>query len=120
MCIHLIRVLFLEQKSPQASETPPSLEVLQKELEARDNRVEELTRLLSDLTQQIDQLKKDENSLQSLQQKLQAREKKVKELTKQLEALRRIDQEIREKTPPTQPPEKIVVPEVPAQEETLK
>ena len=43
----------------------------------------------------------------AVEQELKQSEKRVQELTQQLEALRRIDQELKEKTPPTRPSEKM-------------
>ena len=62
---------------------------------------------IANLTKQLDLTKKEQAIQQDVQQALNASEKKVEELTKQLEALRRIDQEIREKVPPTRPSEKM-------------
>lgn len=45
-----------------------------------------------------------------LQREVKARDKKVEELTKQLEALKRIDQEMREKSRPMRPPTKMPPP----------
>ena len=78
-----------------------SVEALQQELNDRDKKIEELNLMISGLTKQMDQLKKEVAVRQGLQQELKASEKKVQELVSQLEALRRIDQELKEKTPPT-------------------
>ena len=60
------------------------------------------------MTKQLEQAKKEQVIRQDdVQQALKASEKKVDELTNQLEALRRIDQEIREKVPQTRPSEKM-------------
>jgi predicted RNase H-like nuclease (RuvC/YqgF family) len=42
--------------------------------------------------------------VQALQGQLEQRDKKIEELTNQLEALKRIDQEMREKARPVRPP----------------
>jgi len=84
-----------------------SVEALQEDLNHRDQKIEELNLLISSLTRQVDQLKKEVVVRQGLQQELKAREKKVQELVSQLEALRRIDQELKEKTLPTRPSEKM-------------
>jgi len=46
----------------------------------------------------------------SLQKQLTDREKKVEELTSQLEALKRIDQEMRDKVRPIHPPSTVAPP----------
>ncbi|UCE64113.1 MAG: hypothetical protein JSU59_02925 [Nitrospirota bacterium] len=84
-----------------------SVEALQEDLNHRDQKIEELNLLIIGLTKQVDQLKKEVAVRQGLQQELKAREKKVQELMSQLEALRRIDQELKEKTLPTRPSDKM-------------
>ena len=84
-----------------------SVDALGKELEIREKAIEGLNVTIANLTKQVDQLKKEQTQRQDLQQELKTSEKKVQELTNQLEALRRIDQEIREKAPPTRPSEKM-------------
>jgi uncharacterized coiled-coil protein SlyX len=68
-----------------------SVDSLKQQLAAQDGAVKKLNQTVATLTKQLEQEKKE----------------KVDELTKQLEALRRIDQEIREKAPPTRPSEKM-------------
>jgi TolA-binding protein len=84
-----------------------SVEALQQDLNHRDKKIEELNLLIVGLTKQVDQLKKGVAVRHGLQQELKAREKKVQELMSQLEALRRIDQDPKEKTLPTRPSEKM-------------
>ena len=84
-----------------------SVEALQDDLNHRDQKIEELNLLIVGLTKQVDQLKKEVAVRQGLQQELKDREKKVQELMSQLEALRRIDQELKEKTLPTRPSDKM-------------
>ncbi len=50
-----------------------------------------------------DLLELETSSVLALQRELQTRDKKVEELTQQLEALKRIDQEMKEKVRPTKP-----------------
>ncbi len=73
---------------------------------------ERLVRDLLDRELIIQQLTRDleVSGFRALQRELKAREKKVEELTSQLEALKKIDREIREKTLPTKPPDKVVPP----------
>jgi TolA-binding protein len=84
-----------------------SIEALQQELAIREKAVEELNEVVANLSKQTEQLKKEQTLRQGVQQELKVSEKKVQELTNQLEALRRIDQEIREKASPTRPSEKM-------------
>ena len=84
-----------------------SVEALQVEVSKRNQTIDELTQVIDELNHQMDQLNKEATVRQALQQELKSSEKKVKELTKQLDALRRIDQELKEKTPPTRPSEKM-------------
>ena len=84
-----------------------SVDSLKNELAAKDGAVKKLNQTVSTLTKQLKQAKKEQAIREDAQQVLKASEKKVEELTKQLEALRRIDQEIREKVPPTRPSEEL-------------
>lgn len=84
-----------------------SVDSLNNKLALQDEAVKKLNQTVATLTKQLDQAKKEEVMRQDVQQALKVSEKKVDELTKQLEALRRIDQEIREKAPPTRPSEKM-------------
>jgi TolA-binding protein len=84
-----------------------SVDSLKQQLAAQDGAVKKLNQTVATLTKQLEQAKKEEVMRQDVQQSLKVSEKKVDELTKQLEALRRIDQEIREKAPPTRPSEKM-------------
>ena len=84
-----------------------SVDSLKNELAAQDGAVKKLNQAVATLTKQLEQAKKGQTIRQDVQQALKASEEKVVELTNQLEALRRIDQEIREKVPPTRPSEKM-------------
>jgi TolA-binding protein len=84
-----------------------SVDSLKQQLAAQDGAVKKLNQTVATLTKQLEQAKKEQAIREDVQQGLKASEKKVEELTKQLEALRRIDQEIREKVPPTRPSEKM-------------
>lgn len=72
--------------------------------------VESLQRELAELERRIEQLtaKKDpprvaEQTVHALQKQVQERDRKIEELAGQLEALKRIDQEMREKVRPSRP-----------------
>jgi hypothetical protein len=84
-----------------------SVDNLKQQLAAQDGAVKKLNQTMATLTKQLEQAKKEQALREDVQQALKVSEKKVDELTKQLEALRRIDQEIREKAPPTRPSEKM-------------
>lgn len=97
----LVRNLLKDQalmQQIQASKNSESeaLEALQRELADRDRKIETL---LS---------KKDSSKAAAdpvtMQKQLAERDKKIEELSSQLEALKRIDQEIREKVRPIRPP----------------
>ena len=84
-----------------------SVDSLKVKVAAQDNMIKKLNQTVTNLTKQLEQVKKEQALRQDVQQALKVSEKKVEELTNQLEALRRIDQEIREKVPPTRPSEKM-------------
>ncbi len=84
-----------------------SIDALQQEVAERDKKVEELNQVIASLTKEMSQLKREPAIRQSLQKKLKASQKKVEELLSQLDALRRIDQELKEKAPPTRPSEEL-------------
>ncbi len=84
-----------------------SVEGLKKKIATQDEVVKNLNRTMANLTKELEQTKNEQALRQDVQQALKASEKKVAELTNQLDALRRIDQEIREKVPPTRPSEKM-------------
>jgi hypothetical protein len=72
-----------------------TVEALQRELAERDRRIEMLSK---------GQGRSDPPSVQTLQKQLAERDRKIEELSTQLEALKRIDQEMREKVRPIRPP----------------
>jgi hypothetical protein len=72
-----------------------TVEALQRELAERDRKIEWLSK---------GQGRSDPPSVQSLQKQLAERDRKIEELSTQLEALKRIDQEMREKVRPIRPP----------------
>jgi chromosome segregation ATPase len=84
-----------------------SVDSLNKEVADKEEAIKKLNQAMATLTKQFEQVKKEQAMRQEAQLALKASEKKVEELTNQLEALRRIDQEIREKVPPTRPSEKM-------------
>ena len=81
-----------------------TVEALQRELAERDRKIESLLK---------GQGRPDPPSVQSLQKLLGERDRKIEELSTQLEALKRIDQEMREKVRPIRPPSTVAPPPIP-------
>ncbi len=75
-----------------------TVEGLQKELAERQKKIEELT-TKKDPARTVP----DPATVHALQTQLEQRDRKIEELSHQLEALKRIDQEMREKTRPLRP-----------------
>lgn len=78
---------------------------LQRELAERERKLEALIEKEDSLKAQADPA-----TVQSLQKQLSERDKKIDELSSQLEALKRIDQEMREKVRPIRPPSNVLPP----------
>jgi predicted RNase H-like nuclease (RuvC/YqgF family) len=78
-----------------------TVEALQRELAERDRKIELLSK---------GQGRTEPPSVQSLQKQLAERDRKIEELSTQLEALKRIDQEMREKVRPIRPPSTVSPP----------
>ena len=76
-----------------------TLEALQRELTDRDHKIEALLSKKDSAKTSADPA-----SIQTLQKQLTERDRKIEELSAQLEALKRIDQEMREKVRPIRPP----------------
>jgi predicted RNase H-like nuclease (RuvC/YqgF family) len=81
-----------------------SVEALQRDLADRDRKVEALS------GKREPPKVGTEAAIQVLQKQLTERDKKIEELTSQLEALKRIDQEMRDKIRPIRPPSTVVPP----------
>jgi DNA repair exonuclease SbcCD ATPase subunit len=95
----LDRELIIQQLRALKDSDAQSLEALQRDLAERERKLEALSG------------KKDSargtsetGIVPSLQKQLTDRDKKIEELTSQLEALKRIDQEMRDKVRPIRPP----------------
>lgn len=77
-------------------------------IEALQRQVADLERKIETLTSRKDKdgqkWPSDQPSIQSFQKQIVERDKKIEELSSQLEALKRIDQEMREKVRPIRPP----------------
>lgn len=76
-----------------------TIEALQRELTDRDHKLEALLSKKDSAKTSADPV-----SIQTLQKQLTERDRKIEELSAQLEALKRIDQEMREKVRPIRPP----------------
>jgi len=82
-----------------------ALESLRRELAERERKMD----ALSD-KKDSSKVQADPTTVQSLQKQLSERDKKIDELSSQLEALKRIDQEMREKVRPIRPPSTVLPP----------
>ena len=101
----LDREILLQQIRTTKEGDFQTVEALQRELAERDRRIESLLK---------GQGRPDPPSVQSLQKQLGERDRKIEELSTQLEALKRIDQEMREKVRPIRPPSTVApVPPIP-------
>ena len=76
-----------------------TIEALQRELTDRDHKIEALLSKKDSAKTSADPA-----SIQTLQKQLTERDRKIEELSAQLEALKRIDQEMRDKVRPIRPP----------------
>ena len=107
---HFQDVIDVAPKSRLASSSQFWLQFLQNPpifLARHSSFAEATDRLVRDL------LELESSSALVLQREVKARDKKVEELAQQLEALKRIDQEMKEKSRPTRPPTKMLPPTVP-------
>lgn len=85
-----------------------SVESLHRELQEQEKKVEALT-----TKREPSKVLVESGTLQSLQRQVSDRDRKIEELSGQLEALKRIDQEMREKIRPIKPPSNAIPPLVP-------
>ncbi len=100
----LEREVVIQQLLVMKEADTSSVESLQRELSERDRKMEALlTKRESSKLGGV-----DAQTLQALQRQINDRDKKIEELTNQLEALKRIDQEMREKTRPIRPPTSVL------------
>ncbi len=97
----LDREVIIQQIRSSKDGDAQTLEALQRELADRDHKIEAL---LSKKDKEVVKSSIDPAALQGLQKQLAERDKKIEELSTQLEALKRIDQEMREKVRPIRPP----------------
>lgn len=95
----LDRELVIQQLRATRDADAQVLELLQRDLAERDRKADALIG-----KKETPKAPVESGTVQSLQKQLAEREKKIDELYNQLEALKRIDQETREKIRPIRPP----------------
>jgi hypothetical protein len=95
----LDREVLIQQFRASKDDESETVEALQRELADRDHKIEALL-----LKKDAAKGSADPASIQNMQKQLAERDRKIEELSTQLEALKRIDQEMREKVRPIRPP----------------
>ncbi|OQW35830.1 MAG: hypothetical protein A4E19_16420 [Nitrospira sp. SG-bin1] len=95
----LDREVLVQQLRASKDGESDTIEALQRELADREHKIEALSSKKDSARTSADPA-----SVQTLQKQLAERDKKIEELSTQLEALKRIDQEMREKVRPIRPP----------------
>jgi hypothetical protein len=95
----LDRELIIQQLRAMKDADTQSLESLQQDLSERDRKLD-----AGSGKKDTSRVSSDTGIVLSLQKQLTDRDKKIEELTSQLEALKRIDQEMRDKVRPIRPP----------------
>jgi septal ring factor EnvC (AmiA/AmiB activator) len=95
----LNREMLLQQLRASKEDESETVAALQRELADRDHKIEALLSKKDSAKASADPA-----SMQTLQKQLAERDRKIEELSTQLEALKRIDQEMREKVRPIRPP----------------
>ena len=106
----LDRELVIQQLRATRDADAQILEQLQRDLAERDRRADALIG-----KKEPTKPPAESGTVQALQKQLAEREKKIDELYSQLEALKRIDQETREKIRPIRPPSTVAPPQTPEQ-----
>lgn len=95
----LDREVLIQQLRASKGDDSETVETLQRELADRDHKIEALLSKKDSAKTSADPA-----SIQNMQKQLAERDRKIEELSTQLEALKRIDQEMREKVRPIRPP----------------
>jgi predicted RNase H-like nuclease (RuvC/YqgF family) len=103
----LDREMMIQQLRTSKDADAQAIDQLQRELADRDRKDPSIAK------KEPPKVAADGNNVQALQKQLSERDKKIEELTSQLEALKRIDQEMREKVRPIRPPSTVVPPATP-------
>lgn len=101
----LDRELIIQQLRAMKDADAQSLESLQRDLAERDRKIDTGSGKKDGIRGSP-----DTGIVQSLQKQVTDRDKKIEELTSQLEALKRIDQEMRDKVRPIRPPSTVAPP----------
>ena len=101
----LDRELTIQQLKAMKDADAQSLENLQRDLAERERKIDSVNG-----KKDTPRGSADTGIVLSLQKQLTDRDKKIEELTSQLEALKRIDQEMRDKVRPIRPPSTVVPP----------
>ena len=101
----LDRELVIQQLRAMKDADAQSLESLQRDLAERERKTDAVNGRRDSTRGSI-----DTGIVLSLQRQLTDRDKKIEELTGQLEALKRIDQEMRDKVRPIRPPSTVAPP----------
>jgi bacterioferritin (cytochrome b1) len=101
----LERELTIQQLKAMKDADAQSLENLQRDLAERERKIDSVNGKKDTARGSA-----DTGIVLSLQKQLTDRDKKIEELTSQLEALKRIDQEMRDKVRPIRPPSTVVPP----------
>lgn len=95
----LDREMLIQQLRASKGDDSETVQALHRELADRDHKIGTLLSKKDSAKASADPV-----SIQSLQKQLAERDRKIEELSTQLEALKRIDQEMREKVRPIRPP----------------
>jgi bacterioferritin (cytochrome b1) len=101
----LDRELTIQQLRAMKEADSQSMEILQRDLAEREQKMESVSGRKGPTKNQTDTA-----LVLYLQKQLTDQDRKIEELTSQLEALKRIDQEMREKIRPIRPPSTIAPP----------
>jgi hypothetical protein len=106
----LDRELIIQQLRALKEADSQSLESLQRELAERDRKMDSVSGKRD--TARGSTGSTDTGIVLSIQKQLMDRDRKIEELTSQLEALKRIDQEMRDKVRPIRPPSTVAPPPI--------
>lgn len=104
----LDREMMIQQLRTMKEADAQAIDQLQRDLAERDRKVDILAGKRDQSKAPVDSA-----TVQSLQKQLSERDKKIDELSSQLEALKRIDQEMRDKVRPLRPPSTVAPPPMP-------
>ena len=97
----LDREVVIQQLRGMKDADAQAIEALQRQMADQDRKIDALT---SKKDKDAPKAAGEQASAQTLQKQVSERDKKIEELSSQLEALKRIDQEMREKIRPIRPP----------------